>query len=418
MLNSMDLLESIKERSSVRSYTGERVPRDVIKQLIEYALWAPSSCNLQLTEYIIIDDQTLIKELAQEVTGKFNWASTYIVFIYDTRFTVKRGASLVSLGASMQNILLSALEFGLSACPMAGFSRDEKLKKILKIPDFYDVALLMSLGYAKDKTKIRNRIPSESTLHLNKYESKQSTLNDSETLGKWTIGDLINYRQRMAPVYLYNNRFRLQTFSEDIYAKVLEIFKEEVRKNNKNGGKLLDLVSYDSYFIKQLVASNFEGEIHASDYIRHVQDVLREEFPNIMVHHIDPDHSLDSEKSFDVITFIHKVEFSVDLPELFHQSVKVLNKGGIFFITTTNDPFYVRIVRKVRRLKNKYVDREVTNVYENSPYYKIGPFKQLRSKEIDRLLEKEGIQKVNSGKKKLRGVGYLPHTFYWAVYKK
>ena len=82
---SMDVFEAIERRVSDRSFEPRKVPRELVADLLEAARWAPSSCNLQLAEYIVVDDDEILGVLAAEVTRKFTWGSTFIVFIYDPR---------------------------------------------------------------------------------------------------------------------------------------------------------------------------------------------------------------------------------------------------------------------------------------------------------------------------------------------
>ena len=40
-----DLLPVIQQRRSIRRYTAEPVPRDVLQKLLDAAIWAPSAHN-------------------------------------------------------------------------------------------------------------------------------------------------------------------------------------------------------------------------------------------------------------------------------------------------------------------------------------------------------------------------------------
>ena len=44
----------IFERKSVRNYTDEKVPDDIIENLLKAGMQAPSSCNAQPWEFIVV----------------------------------------------------------------------------------------------------------------------------------------------------------------------------------------------------------------------------------------------------------------------------------------------------------------------------------------------------------------------------
>ncbi|MFC1591156.1 nitroreductase family protein [Thermodesulfobacteriota bacterium] len=57
----MDLLDSIKGRRSVRHFTDERPPRELIAECIEAATWAPSPTNQQPWEFVVAAGEALAK---------------------------------------------------------------------------------------------------------------------------------------------------------------------------------------------------------------------------------------------------------------------------------------------------------------------------------------------------------------------
>lgn len=412
----MDLFEAIKKRQSTRLYTPEKVSHDLLWELISYAQWAPSSCNLQLAEYIIVDDEKILAGLAKSATRKFMWGSTFIVFIYDPRFTIKRGATLTSMGASMQNILLAATHYGLAACPMAGFGKDGAIKRILNIPEPYEIGLIMSIGYAKEPlVKDRDRVSKERVLHWNAYSNKRNTLNDSRNLDSWSFDDLVNYRERMAPVYLYNNVFNLHIFSR----KTFEIALEQFKKYVKPGARVLDLISYDGIFSKILTDANSGIKLTVSDIIPYTLKVLKKNFPAVETALFRSNCTLPlSDESFDAITLVHKAEFMPDVESLFREAYRLLKPGGIFFVTTTEEKLLKRVLYKLRDLKRRWISGEVINVYENSPYYRIGPMTARGGAFLDEKARAVDFTKLEEGSVVVPESGLVPHRFLWRVYRK
>jgi nitroreductase len=60
----MDLMEAIYRRRSVRAYTGEPLTEDVVRELLDAAIQAPSAMNAQPWAFIIVQDRALLRSLS------------------------------------------------------------------------------------------------------------------------------------------------------------------------------------------------------------------------------------------------------------------------------------------------------------------------------------------------------------------
>ncbi|MEE8322904.1 MAG: nitroreductase family protein [Candidatus Bathyarchaeia archaeon] len=50
----MDLFEAIMRRRSVRTFTSETVPDEVVDTIVDAARWAPSAGNFQAWDIIVV----------------------------------------------------------------------------------------------------------------------------------------------------------------------------------------------------------------------------------------------------------------------------------------------------------------------------------------------------------------------------
>ena len=57
----MNTIDCIKSRRSVRKFTEEKVPHEVLEQLVELARWAPSWKNTQIARYVAVEDKAADK---------------------------------------------------------------------------------------------------------------------------------------------------------------------------------------------------------------------------------------------------------------------------------------------------------------------------------------------------------------------
>ena len=62
----MNTIDCIKSRRSVRKFTEEKVPHEVLEQLVELARWAPSWKNTQIARYVAVEDEALKNRIAEE----------------------------------------------------------------------------------------------------------------------------------------------------------------------------------------------------------------------------------------------------------------------------------------------------------------------------------------------------------------
>ena len=69
----MDLVEAIKARKSIRGYQPDPVPKNVLEEILEIAIHAPSSMNTQPWEFTVIAGDVM-EEIKQANIEKFNAA--------------------------------------------------------------------------------------------------------------------------------------------------------------------------------------------------------------------------------------------------------------------------------------------------------------------------------------------------------
>lgn len=408
----MDLHDAIHIRTSHRSYRQEKPTREVVDAIIDAARFAPSSCNLQLTEYLVVDDPQLIKTLGERVNGKFTWASAYIFLIYDPRFTVKRRAAVTSLGAAMQNILLAATDKGLGTCSMAGFGKDTAIKSLLGIPTPYEIAVAIALGFPNDASdKERDRIGLDRVRHWNRWHDTGTLLNDSPRLSAWNLRDIRNYRERMAPVYLYRGHHALNVYAPSVYEAAAEICASHAASN----ARWLDLFTYDGAFFRAFNERVPTAIATISDIIPFPLRVHGSECSQVRTAPIGESGGVPP-GDFDLVTCVHKLEFTPGYERVLADAASHLAPGGRLFVTTTVESLSKRAAKVVRRASLR-ARGAVINVYENNPTYKIGPFAPRNAKDVRAVLASSGLHLRAEGLRTVPGSGrFAPHRFWWGVF--
>ena len=70
----MDFFDVVRARRSVRKYAPEPVGRDVLERIVAAGIEAPSGCNEQLRQYVIVDDPETMEQL-RGVSGALTGAA-------------------------------------------------------------------------------------------------------------------------------------------------------------------------------------------------------------------------------------------------------------------------------------------------------------------------------------------------------
>jgi nitroreductase len=148
----------VKNRSVRRFEQNEPVREQTLRELVDLARLSASGANLQPLKYIL----SCSKEKNALIFPNLTWAgylkdwdapsegerpAGYIIILGDKNIRESFGCDY---GIAAQSILLGAAERGLSGC-MLGSIKREKIRENLKIPQQYEILLVIALGKAKEK---------------------------------------------------------------------------------------------------------------------------------------------------------------------------------------------------------------------------------------------------------------------------
>ncbi|HUV05535.1 MAG TPA: nitroreductase family protein, partial [Armatimonadota bacterium] len=132
-------------------------------ELMNLARLSPSAANLQPLKYIVSADA----ELNARIFPTLAWAgylkdwpgpaeaerpSAYIAILGDTEITGDFGCDH---GIAAQSIMLGAAEKCLGGCMIGSIDR-EKLREALRIPERFEILLVLALGYPKEKVVLED----------------------------------------------------------------------------------------------------------------------------------------------------------------------------------------------------------------------------------------------------------------------
>ncbi len=156
----------IKNRSCRRFFQDEKVPMETLRKLVNLARLSASAANLQPLKYMLASDphkNELIFSCLAWAGYLKDWPgppegerpSAYIIMVGDTAIT-KTFATDVGIAA--QSILLGAREHNLAGC-MIGSIKKELLREKLRIPERFEILLVIALGSPKETVVIEEMEP-------------------------------------------------------------------------------------------------------------------------------------------------------------------------------------------------------------------------------------------------------------------
>jgi nitroreductase len=166
----MDTFEAIRQRRSVRQYTGEPIPREALLKIVEAGRWAPSGYNRQPWDFIVVTDMNMINKLKIAAQWMVH-AGAIIAVVLDpaaSKFWLEDGS------AAIENMLLACTALGFGACWLQGYTepREEAFKELLNVPAGKRLLTLIPIGVPAEQPQ-QEKKPLDLVLHWEKFQDKK-----------------------------------------------------------------------------------------------------------------------------------------------------------------------------------------------------------------------------------------------------
>jgi nitroreductase len=153
----------LKNRSFRRFHQDVPVALETLRELVELARFSASGSNRQPLKYILSCDPDVNAAVFPNLAWAgflTNWGgpaegerpAAYIVILNDQTIAKVPGADH---GIAAQSMMLGAVERGLGGCMIGSIEKDE-LRKILNIPEQYEILLVLALGKPAEKVVLED----------------------------------------------------------------------------------------------------------------------------------------------------------------------------------------------------------------------------------------------------------------------
>jgi albonoursin synthase len=172
----MDTLEAIFTRRSVRAFTDDPVPAELMRQVLQAGVASASGGNVQPWGFVLIQSPARLAGLRSLAPGIIGPPAAVIAICLDAGRATRLGGTAderpawLDIGLATQNLLLAAHSLGLGACPIGSFHQ-AAVACYLGLPEQVQPILLLAMGYPRIKPAPPGRRPMAKVCFLEEWNA-------------------------------------------------------------------------------------------------------------------------------------------------------------------------------------------------------------------------------------------------------
>ena len=172
----MEAMEAVMKRRSIRKYTAQPVPDQVVEQLLRAAMAAPSAGNQQPWHFVVVRDRSALESVAKNLTygTMAREAQLAVLICGDLGEERHPGFWVQDCSAATQNLLIAAHALGLGAVWLGIYPREERvalLRSLCGVPDSVVPFALVAVGYPAEQPGPADRFQ-QARIHLNTWQER------------------------------------------------------------------------------------------------------------------------------------------------------------------------------------------------------------------------------------------------------
>ena len=167
----MEFDDVIKLRKSVRSFKNKSASWKIVMEAIDSACHGPFADAKNHLKFIIVENENTIDKLAELSQQKWiNTASIAVVVCSDDSILEnmhgERGRvySRQQSGAAIVTLMFKLTDLGMGSCWVGSYD-DEKIRKLLSIPENIQIEAIIPVGFEKEKSKKKTKKDLERALY-------------------------------------------------------------------------------------------------------------------------------------------------------------------------------------------------------------------------------------------------------------
>lgn len=231
------VIEVMKNHRSIRAFSEQMIEQEQVEEIISAAQMASTSNFIQAYSVIQVHDKEKRKKLAHYSGDQayVQQAPVFLVFsadLYRLEQVIKQLGSqpnfstienfiltTVDTALFAQNVMLAAESKGLGGVYIGGIrNKPEEVSKLLELPELVFPLFGMCIGYSKQETEAKKRLPLTVTLHHDSYQKQQ-------------LQAIKNYDEEIKEYYLRRSKGkRNETWSQ----QMAQLFSKPLRAHIKS----------------------------------------------------------------------------------------------------------------------------------------------------------------------------------------
>jgi len=176
----MDIFEAIEKRRSYRGqFSSKAISRDDLIKIVDAGVKAPSGCNCQTTDFIVVDEPELVRKIAamNEQNKAMATAKAFVACIVNKKpvpVYQDKSFELEDCSAAVENMLLAITAMGYDTVWIDGWlrieSRNDAIGKLLNLPDSKVVQILLPIGVADEDYPSPAKKSFDQRVRFNSYQ--------------------------------------------------------------------------------------------------------------------------------------------------------------------------------------------------------------------------------------------------------
>ena len=158
-----DILDILLSRRSIRHYSRQPVDRETLILLLKAAMSAPTACNSQPWEFIVVTEEEVLDHIRDKfLFARYNAPAAIMVCgnIRIANNSAARDHWVMDCSAATENILIAAAGLGLGAVWIGVYpypSRIKTLRETLGIPEDVTPLSMIYVGHPAETKEARTQ---------------------------------------------------------------------------------------------------------------------------------------------------------------------------------------------------------------------------------------------------------------------
>lgn len=180
VMNLKSAIGTIETRHSYRGkFSSEPVPREDLEAIARCGIDAPSGCNKQTTDLIVVDDKETLDKIKGLIDPPVAQTAPAMIVVLSQRINAYRDRCFATqdYSAAIENMLLAIVELGYQSCWYEGHITDDdricdKIAAALGVPEGYDVVCILPVGKAEDDFHAPSKKAFAERVRFNHFEGR------------------------------------------------------------------------------------------------------------------------------------------------------------------------------------------------------------------------------------------------------